>query len=203
MAYLEKFAQSGFYLRLSREQYEKYVGKLPAAYAPLKFAYLFLDAEEEIPNHVYTWSPLASGGISGGVDVTKEVPIEVKMEGLIYQYFRGCRTMCRQYTSSPSGTKAMSPDVKSWDPKTAPDIGWLDEEKSPFEYPSVLSEIWILKDVKIEMLAYNPTPIPLTPQTNFIGKKFKYSLVTDRDLLDKLEKRIIPSKPITLEKKIS
>jgi len=203
MSYLEEFVKSGFYLRLDRAQYEKYVGKLPAEYGDLKYSYLFLDMEEDIPHHTFTWSPLGAGADSGTVDLTDKVPIEVDVEGLIYQYFRGCRTLCRQFTLSPAGEKAMAPDVKSWDPATAPDIGYIDERNSPFEDPSPLSQIWLVKGVKVESVALNPTTISLTPQTNFIGKKFKYSLVVDRDLMDKLEKRIIPSKPITFEKKVS
>ena len=203
MSYLEEFAESGFYLRLSREQYEKYVKALPEEYRNRKHSYIFLDMEEDIPHHTFTWSAVSAGADSGTVDLTEKVPIKVEVEGLIYQYFRGCKTLCRQYTLSPAGEKAMAPDTKSWDPATAPDIGYLDERNSPFENPSPISQIWLVKGVKIEGVALNRTTISLTPQTNFIGKKFKYSLVVDRDLMDKLEKRLIPSKPITLEKRIS
>jgi len=203
MSYLEEFAKPGYYLRLPREQYEKYVKALPEEYRGLKYSYIFLDMEEQIPHHTFVWSPVSPGADSGTVDLTEKVPIKVEVEGFIYQYFRGCKTLCRQFTLSPAGEKAMAPDVKSWDPATAPDIGYLDERNSPFENPSALSQIWLVKGVKIESVALNPTTISLTPQTNFIGKKFKYSLVVDRDLMDKLEKRLIPSKPITLEKRIS
>ena len=150
-AYLEKFAQSGYYLRLDRAQYEKYVGALPAEYRNLKHSYIFLDAEEQIPHHTFTWSPLAAGADSGTVDLTEKVPIKVEVEGLIYQYFRGCKTLCRQYTLSPAGEKAMAPDTKSWDPATAPDIGYLDERNSPFENPSPISQIWLVKGVKLRV----------------------------------------------------
>lgn len=201
--YLYAFLKEGFYVRIPKEQYETYIGKLPDVYTGIKYAYIYLDMEEEIPANVYVWPPLLPRTDTGFVDVTKEVPLKTEKPGLLYQYFRGCKTMCRQYTRSPVGAIALAPDARPWDIKATPGVGYLDESNSPFDFPSPLSEIFIVKGVSFEMLAWNPTPIPLTPETNFIGKKFRFSLIEDRDVIKRLEDRVIPSRPISFEKRIT
>ena len=197
MDFWEYLLKEGYYVRVLKAEYEAYIGKAPKVYDGRKYVYLFLEAEEPIPEIDYDWPLLLPGEYVEGVDITENVPLKTEKEGYLYQYLRGCKTMCRQYTESPLGNKAMRTDKLIWNLPNQPNIGYLDESISPWDSPSPISAIYIVKGVSIGMTVYNPTPVPLKPRTRFIGKKFLYSVVEDKELIEKLEKRLIPSKPIT------
>ncbi len=201
MDFWDYFIQEGWYIRFRKKEYAEYIGKPPSIYDEmgLDYVYAYVDRTEPIPQYPYTWEELAPGEYTEVIDITEAVPLKTTNRKLLYQYLRGCRTMCRQYTESPFGTKAMTYEKEPWRLPGVANTGYLDESISPFDYPSPLSQIFIVKGVRYGMACYNPTPVPLTPQTNFIGKKMLYTVIDDPELIEKLRKRLIPSKPVEFE----
>ena len=193
------FIQEGWYIRFRKDEFKEYIGKPPSIYDNLNYVYAYVDKTEPIPQYVYTWETLPPGEYTNVIDITEEVPLKTTNRKLLYQYLRGCKTMCRQFTESPFGTKAMTYEKSPWRLPDNASTGYLDESISPFDFPSPLSQIFIVKGVRYGMACYNPTNITLTPQTNFIGKKMLYTVIDEPELVEKLSKRLIPSKPVEFE----
>jgi len=80
----------------------------------------------------------------------------------------------------------------------------VDEEISPYEEPSFLTEFFLQKGGAYEyphLYAYNPTNRTLKPTLMFrINKLVVEEITRERypELYDKLERRVIPYRPITL-----
>jgi len=196
MSYQEKLLQEGYFVRLRAEDYKEYLKpELPEPYKEKRFVFLFLDEEEPIPNLVYTFKEIDPGADSGIVNITEEADIKVERADLLYQYFHGHKTMARVYMEFPLGTRYATPEVH-WDIKVRRERSWWDERKSPFEYPNPKAEVFLIKGVSLGMIALNLTDITLQPQVNFIGKKFRFSIVTDKELIEKLERKVVPFTPI-------
>ncbi len=92
-------------------------------------------------------------------------------------------------------------DKKPIATSTLREVGHRTSEESPFERPSFVTEFFLQKDGSFDypgVFAYNPTERTLKPELNFIINKTILEKVTDADTLLKLQKKLIPYRPITL-----
>jgi len=191
----ERLLSEGWFIRLRKADYESYIERpAPAVYRPRRFVFLYLEAEERVPNFVHTFGALAPGADSGIVEIEN---IYTAKKEMLHQLFFGCRTQCRIYLEYPLGKKAMILEKRMWDVKTAPDVSYLDESKSPFHEPNPGAEVFLVPGLKIGWLVYNPTDAKLTSQINFMGKRFIHSTVIDENMIDRLERRVIPYRPVS------
>jgi len=185
------FLQEGYFVRLRGEDYRTYIDEK----FPEKYAFLYLEAEERIPDWVFTLPAVDPGADSGVVELEN---LYTEKLDLLYQWFFGLRFPGKLYIEYPMGEKAFTHDKFTWDVKRRPETSYFDNRKSPFHFPSALTELFILKGVTVGVVYYNDTEKRAAQQLNFVGKMFRFSLVTDRDLLNKLEKKVIPYRPIAL-----
>jgi len=192
-------AQEGYFIRLKGRDYRAYIDPTWPKDRP---AFIYLEEEEEIPDFVFTFDPVNAGKDSGSVRLED---LETDKADHCYQFFVGVRFPGRVYFEYPLGEKAFSHDGVIWDIAVVKkrDIGYIDNEKSPFEDPRFPKKgLWIFKGVKIAALYWNgpDTNKTFTQQLNFRGKKFRWSLVKEAELLRKLEVKVIPYTPIQLGK---
>ena len=100
----------------------------------------------------------------------------------IYQFYFGIKpSSIRLYMRFPSNTDRWT----LIDPvNTASPNGALIGEWSPYENPSIMTEIFTLKDVYPAFKVMNPTDIPANPVIRFIGMSYEYLIVYDHKLIE-------------------
>ena len=117
----------------------------------------------------------------------------------IYQAFLGIKPGARIFVWHPYDTK-----ILKWD-ETIEDIeedytANLTYKETPYEKPEY--EIWIKRDDYPALVAQNITypAKTINPEIIWIAAKFNFQEIDEKnnpELFDKLEKRKIPSKPVT------
>lgn len=100
----------------------------------------------------------------------------------IYQFYFGIKpSNVRLYMRFPSNTDRWT----LIDPiNTSSPNGALLGEWSPFDEPSVMTEIFTLKDVYPAFKVANPGDIAVTPTMRFIGMAYEYLIVYDHKLIE-------------------
>jgi len=61
--------------------------------------------------------------------------------------------------------------------------GALPGDLSPYEKPSIATELFTLKDVYPKFQIYNPTDEPITPVMRVIGMAYEYLIIRDKKLI--------------------
>lgn len=169
-------------------------------YDPTKEAYTYYYiTQREIADYVYTWpSSVPVNTESDPASIENLKPLSLNR---LYQTIFGVSNGVLIYVDLPHGTRMRGTDKK---PKASTDnreIGWIDHYKSPYRYPSFVTEFFLQKGGSYEypiLYAYNGTKRALTPKLYFIQNKLIIDEIRDPDTLEKLRKRQIPCRPITL-----
>lgn len=181
---MEGFLVAGYYIRVWDAKQGKYL-------------YYWLVEEEKLPEYIFGqktghFGSVAAGKESGYTEVEDMEPAKDH----IYQCLIGARTACRFYLECPSGISIWGTDERKTATSAYREIADFTMDSSPFMDPSWDTEIFFIENTYPWINAYNPTSIALKPEVRFVGRMFEYKAVVDPDLLEKLEKRIIPSKPV-------
>lgn len=114
--------------------------------------------------------------------------IEPTETTIIYQFYYGLKpSTARLYFRFPSKTDRWTLiDPIDLDSPN----GGLYGEWSPYDDPSVITELFTLKDVYPAFKVKNTTPETITPKIRFIGMAYEYEIVYDKDLIkDYIEMR--------------
>jgi hypothetical protein len=122
---------------------------------------------------------------------------EVKQSDILYQVFYGIKgTDNRAYMQYPSGKPRRNLSVKAVYMKA--DYGYIDGGMSPYDDPKPCSEIWIPRNIDVAFSWYNTAAVQQDILTKWIINMYKIQLIRDVDLLDKIIKRKIECRIVTL-----
>ncbi len=173
------------YAFIKRREFSNYVYKWPEPVAPFSTSGPYsMEYLEPTINLKQMFQIIF--GIEGEVDIYVNLPVETARHGL------------------PKIPKATA---------TVREIGYYTQHMSPFDQPDWITEHFLLRPITtfIALTAYNPTGISITPKIYFIVNKLELELLGyERDgklypeeprykeVLDKLYRKIIPHRPITL-----
>lgn len=100
----------------------------------------------------------------------------------IYQFYFGVKpSTTRLYMRFPAGTDRW----QLIDPlRVSSTNGALLGEWSPYDSPSIMTEIFTLKDAYPAFKVDNPTDSPATPSIRFLGMSYEYLIVYDHKLIE-------------------
>lgn len=184
------------------EEYSKWLleGYFLKLYDPSTRAYsYYFVSQRERAEYVHTWSAtIASGAESGPEDLENLKPLAL---GRLYQMVFGIDVGVYIYVDFPQGTRRWGTDKKPKASSSNWEIGWIDNIKSEFESPSFVTEMFLSKGGSYEypyLYAYNPTSRTLKPKLRFIQNRLELEAVTEDETIDKLEKKLIPYRFVTL-----
>lgn len=189
----ERWLQSGYYIRVYSD-------------AERKFKYYWLREEENLPEYIF--GQVAVDGVSfGSVDAGDETGF-IEIEDLkpaknrLYQLLVGVRPAGRFYFEIPSGESIWGTDERPRASTTFRKVGGINQDISPFNNPSWVTEFFLMYNIVPHVNYYNSTSITTKPEVRFIGKMFLIddveTLPNGQEILNKLVKREIPFRPITI-----
>jgi len=78
-------------------------------------------------------------------------------------------------------------------------VGYITQEDSPWEDPSSVTVHYLMKGGSFEycaLTAYNPHNRAINPEIKFLVMACLLEPVSEPDVLDKLSRKLIPSRPI-------
>ncbi len=132
----------------------------------------------------------------------------------IWQMIFGIKTQTYIYVELPTDLHRHGIPKQAKQSSTNWKVSHFTEWMSPFMVPSFITEHFLMKDPGINQIgfdAYNPTDITLTPTLNIflnkmvterLGTEFEGTLTPTlprfSEVLDKLHRRVIPHRPLTL-----
>lgn len=105
----------------------------------------------------------------------------------LYQVLWGVKDGCRYFLNIYVGTNRLGIDK-------AANIGYVDNEKSPYHTPNPKYQFWMVKDFFPAINAKNVTLGTVTPKIWFSGMKYDLQEVTGSELSLAMDK----AKPITM-----
>lgn len=134
-------------------------------------------------------------GKIGGTDILN--PVDKKM---LFQCAYGVYPDVRVYLEQPINYSVGQL------PKELPSdnyrVGIITQSDSPYDEPNLeKTEFWVIKDLahKPRIHVYNPHDVDLTAYINIMINKLIVDPVTDREVINQLERRIKPSTPVYLK----
>jgi len=172
----------------------------------------------DLAHYVYHWHETIDAGSTSGPKVPTELEITKGYDketntNRVWQLIFGLDGQVYLYIELPTDLHRHGiPKI----PKPSSehrDVSHFEEWMSPFKEPSFITEHFLMRPecARIALSAYNPQSIALTPKLNiFINKMIterigtvangRLSPTSDRfrEVLDKLYRRVIPHRPITL-----
>jgi len=172
----------------------------------------------DLAHYVYTWHETIAAGQTSGPKVPDDLVMtkgydKATKTNRVWQMIFGIKGQVYIYTELPTDIHRHGlPKV----PKPSADlreVSHFEEWMSPFQEPSFVTEHIMMKPGydRIALSAYNPQDIDVKPYLNiFINRMITERIGTEqngvltptadrwRELLDKLYKRVIPHRPLTL-----
>jgi hypothetical protein len=172
----------------------------------------------DIAHYEYEWHETIQAGKTSGPKVPDYLVVtlgydEATNENQIWQLIFGIKGQVYIYIELPTDLHRHGlPKV----PKPTPDlrqISHFEEWMSPYQQPSFVTEHFMLKPGldRIAFSAYNPQDIDIKPWLNiFVNKMITERIGTEyegvltptanryKEILEKLYKRLVPHRPITL-----
>ena len=177
--------EEGFFIRLATPEFQKK-------------EFYFIDQIERA-RYVYKWAvAIATDTEIGPVNVEDLKPLSTNR---LYQCVFGIKTAAYVYLNLPLNTRLWGTDKKPIATSTLREVGFRDHEESPFDHPSFITEFFLMKNGSFDypaFHAYNPTERSLRPELNILLNKMVIEKVVDPVTLEKLERRLIPYRPVTL-----
>ncbi len=166
--------------------------------ATRKSVYYFV-TQREYADYVHIWSTtIAKAADSGPENLENLKPLAT---GRLYQTIFGVDVSVFVYVDFPQGTRRWGTDKKPTASSSNWEIGWIDNKKSHFDFPSFITEMFLAKGGTFEyphIYAYNPKNKTLKPKLHFIQNRLELEEVTEEETLDKLDKKLIPYRFVTL-----
>ena len=135
------------------------------------------------------FSSVAAAGESGWINITTLEPDDAPRH--LFQVRMGVKYNMRYYFKIPTGTNRFGID----DDK---DIGFVDEDISPYDDPNEDFEFWLVKEYYPAINAKNDSLVRLTPKVYFTGMKYDIAEVKEHDVLARLKNGLIPFKTVTV-----
>lgn len=180
-----RWLSEGFYLRV---------------YSPETGEFTFFVVEQREPSiYVHKWSEkIATNEESGPEDLENLKPLNLnRLDQVIF----GIKGGCLIYLNLPHETRRWGTDKKPKATSDLRELGYVDEETSPYDHPSFVTEFFLQKGGSFEyphLYAYNPTPRTLKPHIRFEINQMVIKKITEPELLDKLRRKVVTYRPITL-----
>lgn len=160
--------------------------------------FFFVDQVERA-KYVYTWAAtIAKDTEDGPRNIEDLKPLATNR---LYQCIFGVKTACYIYLNLPLDTRLWGTDKRPIASSSLRELGYRDYKDSPFEHPSFVTEFFLQKDGSFDfpaVHAYNPTERTLKPKLNFLINMMVIEKVTEPETLEKLKRKLIPYRPITL-----
>lgn len=182
---MPKWLEEGFFIRLWTPEFEKkefyFIERTESSTYQYKWAAAVSSNTEDGPRNVEDLKPLATNRLC--------------------QCIFGIKTAALIYLNLPPNTRLWGTDKKPIATSSLRELGFKDQEDSPFRYPSFSTEFFLMKDGSFDFPAFhafNPTERTLRPVLNILMNKMVIEKVVEPDALLKLKKKLIPYRPITL-----
>lgn len=137
------------------------------------------------------FSAVAGASTSSGYKNITELEPDDKPCPRLFQAVVGVDYNMRYYFKIPTGTNRFGTDVTKG-------IGYIDNHISPYHSPSQNTTMWFVKNYYPAVSATNDASISLTPRLRFEGYKYDIYEVKDSDILEKLQKNLIPYRHISI-----
>jgi hypothetical protein len=172
-------------------------------------------AARDFAHWEYTWSESVSpGSMSGPVRLDD---LEITKKNHLWQLIFGIKGQVYVYIELPTDIHRHGIPKVPKPSTTTPETSHFTEEMSPYAEPSFITEHYMMRPVNtfVAISVYNPTQnnISITPKFNFWINKMILNPIGSgpvdsapvasqphlADLLDKLYRRVVPCKPITLQ----
>lgn len=155
--------------------------------------------QTERARYQFNWpASVPSNTENGPQNVEDLKPLSINR---LYQGIFGIQSACYIYLNLPLNTRLWGTDKKPIATSALREVGFCDQDESPFKRPTFVTEFFLMKDGSFDFpafLAFNPTERALTPQLNILLNKCVIEKVNEPETLDKLKKKMIPYRPITL-----
>ena len=172
----------------------------------------------DFAHYVYEWPETISAGETSGpyvpdkLEVTKGYDPKSNTNHL-WQVIFGIKGQVYIYVELPTDIHRHGLPKAPKPSRELREVSHFEEYMSPFHEPSFITEHFMMRPdtYRIALSAYNPTSISVKPELNF----FIARIVTERigteqagvltptserwrEILDKLHRRVVPHRPITL-----
>lgn len=167
----------------------------------------------------YVWESTVASHTPSGPTVPDDLEItrgydSIKKFNHLWQLIFGIRGQVYVYIELPTDTHRHGIPKVPKPSSTLREVSHFEEWMSPFYEPSFITEHFLMRPgfERIGLDIYNPRAITLTPEFNFIINKMtterigqiidgKPSVTRERfnDVMDKLYKKLIPVRPISLQ----
>jgi len=168
----------------------------------------------DFARYIYRGSSLSSGGDSGPIEISDLEITEIK-DKRVWQLIFGFKPNIYVYVYLPSDVFRHGVPKRQPATPTFRLVGHYEQWMSPFDSPSFITEHFLARNITttIWFRFYNPEDITVTPMLNFFINKLDVEFIGSEDLstgtltpsntkwtetLEKLAKRTIPCRPITL-----
>jgi hypothetical protein len=172
----------------------------------------------DFARYVYTWPESVPPDETSGPYYPEDLEITMGYDSAtginnIWQMIFGIKGQVYLYVMFPADTKRHGLPKEPWTRTGMREVAHYEEWMSPFKEPSFLTEHFLKRPdlFRIGFEAYNPETVSITPKLNMIIAKLQTERVgTEQggvlkptnerfsELLDKLHRRVIPHRPLTL-----
>ncbi len=154
--------------------------------------------QSEMARYQHTWSTTIAKDVENGPELIENLkPLSLDR---LFQCVFGIKTACYLYLNLPLDSRIWGTEKKPIATSALREVGYFTQDDSPFDEPSFKTEFFLQKGRSFEypaFTAYNPTERTLKPVLNILLNKMMIDEVTEPDVVEKLEKRLIPYRPIT------
>jgi len=138
-----------------------------------KTSFWYLAREEGLPGFVFTFASVNPGEESGWIRMNEDnLDLETDKVYLLFQYFVGVRKKGPVYCQYPSGEEIWTTDKNVPTTSSGHRKAFINNILSPFNDPSRLTQLTMVKGITVAYNYYNPTDHALIQEIKFIGKKF-------------------------------
>ena len=164
--------------------------------------FYYVDAAE-VGFYEYTWSKsIDANTLSDPEDIEDLKPISLDR---LFQCAFGVEEGVLAYINIPADKARFGTEKKPSQDSNNRRIGWIDYNSSPYEDPSLeRTEFFTQKEGSFEyprITIYNQLARRIKPHIFFMINRMKLIQIgeEEKELLQKLHKKLIPSRPLTLE----
>ena len=172
----------------------------------------------DLAHYEFTWPEIIEPGKDSGPTIPEDLEVTRGYDAKantnhLWQLIFGIKGQVYIYIELPSDIHRHGLPKRPKPTKELREVSHFTEDMSPWHEPSFITEHFMMRPDahKIALSAYNPTSISIRPKLRFIINR----MITERigteeggrltpaqprfaEVLEKLHKRIIPSRPITL-----
>lgn len=161
--------------------------------------YFWVSAAEKA-RYVYPWSVVIAGQTEAAAeDIENLKPLSMDR---VFQCAMGVPEGVLAYIKIPTDKARFGTDKVPEQSSSNRYVGWIDNSISPFERPSLeATEFFTQKTGNYEyprVILYNQTKRRMKPMLRFDINRMILQKISNPETVDKLSKKLIPSRPLTL-----